>query len=118
MEQQIYEEIPQLITVAVTKKGYHTTINFDIERVGDGYTASSVTVITEKPICEDDYGLLVAALVRFKFSADDVEAIQLNYMESKTTEHKNEFNQLKDWRAFSKQKAREVLDYVAGVSGE
>ena len=48
MEQQIYDEIPQLITVAVTKLGYHTTINFDIERVGDGYTTSSVTV-TEKP---------------------------------------------------------------------
>ena len=118
MEQQIYEEIPQLITVAVTKKGYHTTINFNIEEVEGGYTAESVTVITDTPICEDDYGKIVSAIVRFKFSQDEVEAIQLNYMESKTTEHKNEFFELRDWRAFAKQKAREVLDYVAGDSGE
>lgn len=115
---QMYDEIPQLIAVSQTKNGYHTTINFDIEKVGDEYSVSSVTIVTENPICEDDYGKLVAALVRFKFSADAVEAIQLNYMESKTTEHKNEFYELRDWRAFAKQKAREVLDYVAGDSGE
>ena len=56
--------------------------------------------------------------MRFKYSADEVEAIQLNYMESKTTEHKNEFAKLKDWRAFAKAKAKEVLEYVTGLSGE
>ena len=115
---EFFNEIPQLISVSVTKKGYHTTINFNIEETEGGYTADSVTIVTEAPICEDDYGKIVSALVRYRFSQDEVEAIQLNYMESKTTEHKNEFNELRDWRAFSKQKAREVLDYVAGDSGE
>ena len=56
--------------------------------------------------------------MRFKYSADEVEAIQLNYMESKTTEHKDEFAMLKDWRAFAKAKAKEVIEYVTGLSRE
>jgi len=115
---EIQNEIPQMVSIAVTPKYYHTTINFDIEKVGEEYSCSSVTIVSESPLCEDDYGKIVSAIVRFKYSADEVEAIQLNYMESKTTEHKNEFYELRDWRAFAKQKAREVLDYVAGDSGE
>ena len=115
---EIQNDIPQLVSIAVTPKYYHTTINFDIEKVGDEYSCSSVTIVSESPLSEEDYGKIVSAIVRFKYSADEVEAIQLNYMESKTTEHKNEFAQLKDWRAFDKAKAREVLEYVASLSGE
>ena len=115
---EIQNEIPQMVSIAVTSKFCHTTINFDIEKVGEGYSCSSVTIVSESPLCEDDYGKIVSAIVRFKYSADEVEAIQLNYMESKTTEHKNEFVKLKDWRVFAKAKAKEVLEYVTGLSGE
>ena len=107
---EFFNEIPQLISVSVTKKGYHTTINFNIEETEGGYTADSVTIVTEAPICEDDYGKIVSALVRYRFSQDEVEAIQLNYMESKTTEHKNQFAALKEWRAIVKERARAIID--------
>lgn len=115
---EIQNEIPQMVSIAVTPKHYHTTINFDIEKVGEEYSCSSVTIVSESPLCNDDYGKIVSAIVRFKYSADEVEAIQLNYMESKTTEHKDEFAMLKDWRAFAKAKAKEVLEYVTGLSRE
>ena len=64
----------------------------------------------KEPLTEEkDYGPMVSTLVRARFSADDVEAIQLNYMESKTTEHKNQFAALKAWRATVKEMAREVI---------
>ena len=115
---EIQNEIPQMVSIAVTPKYYHTTINFDIEMVGEGYSCSSVTIVSESPLCENDYGKIVSAIVRSKYSADEVEAIQLNYMERKTTEHKNEFAQLKGWRTFAKAKAKEVLEYVASLRGE
>lgn len=106
---EIQNDIPQLVSVSVTPKHYHTTINFDIEKVGDEYSCSSVTIMSESPLSEEDYGKIVSAIVRFKYSADDVEAIQLNYLESKTTEHKNEFAKLKEWRAKAKAVARKVV---------
>lgn len=106
----IYEEKPSLMSVTKTKNGYHTTINYQIEEVEGGFDVESVTIATENPISEDDYGAIVSAIIRAKFPSDAVEAIQLNYMESKTTEHKNKFAQLKEWRAMAKSKAKEVLE--------
>lgn len=58
---------------------------------------------------EKDYPAMVTALVRSHYSADDVEAIQQNYMESKTTGHKKKFAELKEWRAQAKTLATEAL---------
>ena len=87
-----------------------TVLRFNIEETDDGYECDEVEFAHKEPLTEGDYGHLVAAIVRSKYSADDVEAIQLNYMESKTTEHKNEFNALKAWRETAKERARQVLN--------
>ena len=86
-----------------------TIIRFNIEKVEDGFDCDEVEYTHKEPLTEADYGPLVSTLVRARFSADDVEAIQLNYMESKTTEHKNQFAELKAWRATVKERAREVI---------
>lgn len=114
----LQETRPSIISVSKTKKCYHTSINYQIEEVEGGFDVESAIVVTDRPICEEDYGIIVTAIIRAKYSADDVEAIQLNYMETKTTEHKNQFASLKEWRKVAKEKAREVLDYVASVNGE
>lgn len=98
-------EIP-LVSVTVARK-YYTTINFEIE----DDSCSSATIATDGPISKEDYGKVVAAIVRFKYSADDVEAIQLNYIEG---ENKEEFEELRMWRMYAKQKAREAMVYLFG----
>lgn len=87
-----------------------TIIRFNIEEVEDGYDCDETEYTHKEPLTESDYGPMVSALVRAKYSADDVEAIQLNYMESKTTEHKNQFAALKEWRAIVKERARAIID--------
>lgn len=87
-----------------------TIIRFNIEEVEDGFDCDEVEYTHEKPLTEEDYGHLVSALVRAKYSADEVEAIQLNYMESKTAEHKDEWNALQTWRTKSKEAAAAVLE--------
>lgn len=98
-------EIP-LVSVTVARK-YYTTVNFEIEED----SCSSATVVTDEPLSKDDYGKVVAAIVRFRYSADDVEAIQLNYIEG---ENKEEFEELRMWRMYAKQKAREAMVYLFG----
>ena len=87
-----------------------TIIRFNIEEVEDGYDCDEVEYTHKEPLTESDYSPMVSTLVRGKFSADEVEAIQLNYMESKTTEHKNQFAALKEWRAIVKERARAIID--------
>ena len=74
-------------------------------REGKPYSGESVQKFIKKQLMErfGDF------LVRSKYSADDVEAIQLNYIENKTEKHKNEFNALKEWRSECKETARRIL---------
>lgn len=110
-----YEERPPLVTVATTGSKYHTTVNYSIEESGEGFEVESATVVTDAPIDESCYGLLVSAIVRARYSADQVEAIVCNYnVTRRTTECKEEMYALTDWRTMAKQKASEAIAYVAG----
>lgn len=112
MTRQHYETRP-LESETVHFVGVMVTIlRFNIVEVEDGFDCDEVEYSHKEPLTEGDYGSLVSAIVRARFSADDVEAIQLNYMESKTTEHKNEFNTLKLWRENAKERARQVLNLL------
>lgn len=53
------------------------------------------------------YGELVSALIRCKYSADDVEAIVLNGED--TIAHAEELQLLKEWRIEAKKIAKEIL---------
>lgn len=54
-----------------------------------------------------DYGTLVSAVVRSRYSADEVEAIVLNG--SDTPEHEAEYEALQQWRSHAKEIAKQVL---------
>lgn len=107
-------ETPKLLSVSRGLKSWHTTINYEIIEVEDGYTTSSTTLSTDAPLTADDYGKIVTAIIRARYTADDVEAIQQNYLESKTDAHKAAFNDFKAWRAFAKEKADEVIKCLEG----
>ena len=109
----IYEERPSLLTVTVTPSKYYTTVNFNIEEVDGGFTAESVTIASKSPLGEKDYGQIVTAIIRSRYTADDVEAIVNNYLLTKTAEHKQEMSEMQAWRTLAKNVAKEVLEYVA-----
>lgn len=79
-------------------------VNFDIAEAEGGYTCSSVTVP------DLHYGTVVSAVIRSRYSQDDVEAIQLNYL-ADPSRH-DEFDELQAWRAHAKEVAREVADDI------
>lgn len=70
-----YDERPQLVVVTIIGEQYHTTVNYSIEPSGEGFEVESVTVVTDKPLCREHYALLVTALIRIRYSADDEFAI-------------------------------------------
>lgn len=112
MKRKNYSERPLPFETYVSIGIMSTVIRFDICETEDEelpWQCDECEFCHKEPLAEDDYSRLVSFLVRERFSGDDVEAIQLNYMESKTTEHKNEFAALKEWRAQVKEMAREVL---------
>lgn len=64
------------------------------------------TVRVEQPL---EYGKVVSAIVRAKYSSDEVEAIVLN-LGSNSSEHDEEYAQLQEWRRFAKEIAHKVVD--------
>lgn len=70
-----YEERPDLVTVTTVGGKYHTTVNYSIVPSDEGFEVESVTVVTDKPLCQEYFGLLVTALVRVRYTADDEFAI-------------------------------------------
>lgn len=114
----IYEQKPPIASVSRTRKGYHTTINFNIRETDGGFDADSVTITTTTPITSDDYGVIVSAIVRCKYSADEVEAIVNNYLLAKTDASENDMSEMQGWRALAKETAKSVLQYVAGNKRE
>lgn len=57
----------QLVVVTTIGGRYHTTVGYGQDE--------SVTVVTDGPLSQEHYSLLVAALVRARYSADDEFAI-------------------------------------------
>ncbi len=108
---QIYDFEPKAVETIISTGIMTTVIRLDITKMEDGtWECEEVEYNHKEPLTEADYGPLVSTLLRAKFSADEVEAIQLNYMESKTTEHKNQFAALKEWRAIVKERARAIIN--------
>lgn len=85
-----------------------------IIKVGNGCES-----MVELPTGVWNYGAIVSALVRAKYSADEVEAILNNNIalitspssvsEETGQEQINEFSQLQDWREKCKTRAKELL---------
>lgn len=57
---------------------------------------------------EWEYGHLVSAIIRERYSADDVEAIILNYGDG-DPDHEKYYNELQEWRKHAKELAKSVF---------
>lgn len=59
-------------------------------------------------LTEADYGPMVSAIIRARYSQDRVEAITQNYL-SDPDGHKLEFDELQAWRAVAKTTASDII---------
>lgn len=101
--------------VVVVKEGPITRIYFDYEHITKTIDGETI----EQLVCENvdivgaiDYGKVVSAVVRDKFSADAVEAILANHAEGT---HQEDYDSYQEWRAKAKQIAHTVTDPVEEV---
>lgn len=159
----IYEEMPQAAETVKITKGYMTYIYLDrrkltseeIEGLGEGandgngsldpskeYWTAHLTVYKhEQPLAEADYGPMVNAIIRGKYSESEVEAITNNYMQEtdlaklidllRTTQNFNklrssmsdwlssrdadivdEYERMQEWRRKAKEAARIAIGIV------
>ena len=128
----IYEQQPPVVATNKLLEGYVTYINLGARKLTkaerreneipdkmmdeegnevtkQAWTAHTIVYKHKDPLTEADYGPLVAAIVRSRYSAADVEALMLNYSADQTEEHRLEFNQLQTWRQVAKEAAREAI---------
>ncbi len=111
---EIYDFEPKAVETIISTGIMTTVIRLDITKMEDGtWECDEVEYNHKEPLSKDSYGHLVSALVRAKYSADEIEAIQQNYLESKTAEHKDTFAALKSWRAIAKKIAHEIISDIA-----
>lgn len=152
----IYEEMPQTAETVKTMKSYVTHICLDrrkltedeIEGLDGGFdptkewwTAHLTLYKHEQPLTEADYGLIVDAIVRSKYTASEMESITNNYLQEtdlsklidllRTTQNFNklrsamnewlssrdkdvvaEYENMQEWR----QKAKEAARIAVGIA--
>lgn len=86
----------------VENKGSNVVLRFNIEETDNGYSYEYVIV----KLGNWNYSGIVSAIVRSRYSQDDVEAIILNAGDK---EHMAKYEELQEWRKFAKQLAKSVL---------
>ena len=114
MEKRYYEEEPKQFDTISSFGIMTTVVRFNIAECEDEehlgqWECDEVEVSHKEPLTAADYGFVVSHLVRAKYSEDSVEAITLNYVASKTTEHKREWTELQQWRSEVKEVAKALL---------
>lgn len=78
----------------------------------EGYTYEEATVRGAR-FGLWDYPTLVTAIVRSRYSADQIEAIVANYLDDDGNEqHRRELNELQTWRRLAKEIAHKVFDQI------
>ncbi len=108
-----YSERPLFVVVTLSPAGFHTTINYHIEEVGEEFEAQSVTVVTEGKISSNDYAAIVSALVNNEYPADRMDAVRNNYMANQSDmEAADAFTEMQRWRGAAKVIAREALRFA------
>lgn len=108
-----FQEKQPFVVITKSLKYFYYTVNYSQELTEDNeYEVESVTIILDHKITAEDYGNIVSTFVRSKYSIDDVEAIQLNILEEESEKHLQELNELQEWRKYSKEKAKEIIEYI------
>lgn len=107
---QIYDFEPKAVETIISTGMMTTVIRFDITKKEDGtYECEEVEYNHKEPVTEEkDYGPMVSTLIRAHYSQDQVEAITQNYLVN-PEEHKQEFDDLQEWRAESKRIAKSIF---------
>lgn len=107
---QIYDFEPKPVETIISTGMMTTVIRFDITKTKDGtYECEEVEYNHKEPITEEkDYGPIVSTLIRAHYSQDQVEAITQNYL-VEPEEHKQEFDDLQEWRVESKRIAKSIF---------
>lgn len=127
----IYQEQPPVAKTEKQLSGYLTSIHLEPRQLTEqereendivdmtdeegqtirmeAWTSTDIFYYHKAPLTEDDYPHLVSAIIRRKYSADDVEAIQLNYTDTQSQEHIDEMAALQAWRTLAKTAARTAL---------
>lgn len=96
--------------VVVLREGAITRINFDYDTETKEVDGEEIEVLVFENVDIEgaiDYGKVVSAVVRDKFSADAVEAILANHAEGT---HQEDYDAYQEWRAKAKQIAHVVTD--------
>ena len=87
-----------------------------VQNISDEALASILSYIAQRDAVTDYstyYGALVNAMVRSKYSEDEVEAIVCNVLADKITEeHKNEWLAFQDYRKDCKARAKTIIDMM------
>ena len=86
----------------VENNGSNVVLRFNIEETDNGYSYEYVVI----KLGNWNYSGIVSAIVRSRYSQDDVEAIILNAGDK---EHMTQYEELQEWRKFAKQLAKSVL---------
>jgi len=107
---QIYDFEPKPVETIISTGMMTTVIRFDITKKEDGtYECEEVEYNHKEPVTEEkDYGPMVSTLIRAHYSQDQVEAITQNYL-VEPEEHKQEFDDLQEWRVESKRIAKSIF---------
>lgn len=113
MEKRYYEKKPKRNETIRSIGVMTTVVRFDIAKCKDEehkgmWECNEQEISHREPLCQDDYSRVVSCLVRAKYSADDVEAITLNYTADQE-KYAEVMNELQAWRTTAKERAREIV---------
>lgn len=84
------------------------TFNYDVVEIKEKEETTYEWSSVELKQNEWEYGNLVSAIIRERYSADDVEAIILNYGDG-DADHERYYWELQEWRKHAKALARKVF---------
>ena len=117
---QIYDFEPKPVEHIVNTGITTTVIRFDVHEIESAPDEDGK--IAKRWECEEveynhresltrekDYGPMVSAIIRSRYSQDQVEAITQNYLAA-PEDHKEEFETLQSWRVTAKNTANRIIN--------
>ena len=107
---QIYDFEPKPVETIISTGMMTTVIRLDITKMEDGmWECEEVEYNHKEPISfEKDYGPMVSAIIRNRYTQDDVEAITQNYL-ADPDGRREEFETLQQWRETAKKRVKEIF---------
>lgn len=103
------ETLPQLVSVRRDAGQNIFTVAFDINETAEGYEFETA----ELPPGVWRKDLIISAIIRARYSADEMEAIAMNVLaDISSKDARNEHRAMQQWRMKAKQWARELMQWA------